>query len=70
MHSSAGPNGSDKIGGSYIPATEIEESVMVAAARVHKVGGPEVLTYEEVEVPAPGAGQIRIRQHACGLNFI
>jgi NADPH2:quinone reductase len=43
---------------------------MVAAVRVHKTGGPEVLTYEEVEVEAPGAGQIRIKQHASGLNFI
>lgn len=43
---------------------------MVAAVRVHKVGGPEVLTYEEVEVAAPGPGQIRIKQYACGLNFI
>ena len=29
---------------------------MVAAVRVHKTGGPEVLTYEDVEVPAPGPG--------------
>jgi NADPH2:quinone reductase len=43
---------------------------MVAAVRVHKYGGPEVLTYEEVEVPAPGPGQIRVKNHACGLNFI
>jgi len=43
---------------------------MVAAVRVHKTGGPEVLTYEDVEVGAPGQGQIRIRQHACGLNYI
>jgi len=43
---------------------------MVAAVRVHKVGGPEVLTYEEIELPAPGQGQIRVRQHACGVNFI
>lgn len=43
---------------------------MVAAVRVHKIGGPEVLTFEEVDVPAPGPGQIRIRQRACGLNFI
>lgn len=43
---------------------------MVAAIRVHKVGGPDVLTYEEVEVGAPGPGQIRIRQKACGINFI
>jgi NADPH2:quinone reductase len=43
---------------------------MVAAVRVHKHGGPEVLTYEQVDVPAPGAGQLRIRQRACGINFI
>ena len=43
---------------------------MVAAVRVHKNGGPEVLTYEDVEVPAPGPGQVRVKQHACGLNYI
>jgi NADPH:quinone reductase len=43
---------------------------MVAAVRVHKHGGPEVLTYEQVEVPAPGQGQVRIKQRACGVNFI
>jgi NADPH2:quinone reductase len=43
---------------------------MVAAVRVNKPGGPEALTYEEVEVPAPGPGQIRVKQGACGLNFI
>jgi NADPH:quinone reductase len=43
---------------------------MVAAVRVHKVGGPEALTYEEVEVGAPGPGQVRIKQKSSGLNFI
>ncbi len=43
---------------------------MVAAVRVHKHGGPEVLTFEDVEIPAPGQGQVRIKQHACGINFI
>jgi NADPH2:quinone reductase len=43
---------------------------MVAAVRVHKIGGPEVLTFEDVEVGAPGQGQIRVKQHACGVNFI
>jgi NADPH:quinone reductase len=43
---------------------------MVDAVRVHKVGGPEVLTYEEIEVGAPGQGQISVKQHACGVNFI
>ena len=43
---------------------------MVAAVRVHKVGGPEVLVYEDVTIPAPGPGQIRVKQHASGVNFI
>src|SRR6201986_75222 len=43
---------------------------MVAAVRVHKVGGPEVLTYEEIEVGTPGQGQVRVKQHASGVNFI
>jgi NADPH2:quinone reductase len=43
---------------------------MVAAVRVHKTGGPEALTYEDVAVAAPGPGQIKIRNHACGVNFI
>ena len=43
---------------------------MVAAVRVHKTGGPEVLTYEDVQVAAPGPGQIKIKNHACGVNFI
>jgi NADPH:quinone reductase len=43
---------------------------MVAAVRVHKYGGPDVLTYEDVDIPAPGPGQIRIKQGACGINFI
>jgi NADPH:quinone reductase len=43
---------------------------MVAAVRVHKFGGPEVLNYEQVEIPGPGPGQIRIQQRACGINYI
>ena len=43
---------------------------MVAAIRVHKHGGPEVLTFEDVTVPAPGPGQVRIKNHACGINYI
>ena len=43
---------------------------MVAAVRVHKYGGPEVLTYEDIDIPAPGPGQVRLKQHAAGINFI
>jgi NADPH2:quinone reductase len=43
---------------------------MVAAVRVHKPGGPEVLTYEQIEVAPPGKGEVRISQKACGINYI
>jgi NADPH2:quinone reductase len=43
---------------------------MSYAIRVHEVGGPEVLRWEEVEVGDPGPGQVRLRQEAAGLNFI
>ena len=43
---------------------------MVAVVRIHKTGGPEVPTYEDIELPPPGPGQIRIKQYACGVNFI
>lgn len=33
-------------------------------------GGPEVIEPVESDVPDPGAGEVRIRQHAVGLNFI
>jgi NADPH2:quinone reductase len=41
----------------------------VQAVRIHETGGPEVLRVEELEVPAPGAGEVRIRQTAIGVNF-
>jgi NADPH2:quinone reductase len=40
------------------------------AIRIHETGGPEVMRWEEVEVPAAGPGEVTIRNHACGLNFI
>ncbi|MEK0361616.1 quinone oxidoreductase family protein [Pseudomonas sp. CBC3] len=33
-------------------------------------GGPEVLEQVKVEVPVPAAGEVRVRNHAIGLNFI
>src|SRR4029078_6125094 len=45
-------------------------TAMVAAVRVHKTGGPEVLTYEDIPSPTPGPGQIKIKNHASGINFI
>lgn len=43
---------------------------MPMAIRFHQVGGPEVLRWESVEVGEPGPAEVRLRQHACGLNFI
>ncbi len=40
------------------------------AIRFHQTGGPEVLQWEAVDVGAPGPGQVRLRHHACGLNYI
>jgi NADPH:quinone reductase len=42
----------------------------VRAVRIHKTGGPEVLTYEDVDLPPPGPDQVRVRQTAIGVNFI
>ena len=43
---------------------------MPKAIRIHETGGPEVLTWEDIEVGDPGEGQVRIKQVASGLNFI
>ena len=43
---------------------------MPYAIRIHQTGGPEALTWEAVDVPAPAAGEATVRHHAVGLNFI
>ena len=43
---------------------------MAKAIRIHKTGGPDVLTFEDVAVGDPGPGQARVRHTAIGLNFI
>ncbi len=40
------------------------------AIRIREFGGPEVLSWEEVEVPDPGDGEAQVRHTAIGLNFI
>jgi NADPH:quinone reductase-like Zn-dependent oxidoreductase len=40
------------------------------AVRFHEFGGPEVLRYEDVEQPTPGAGQVRIRVAATSFNHV
>lgn len=43
---------------------------MAKAMRFHRTGGPEVLQADEVQVGEPGAGQVRIRHTAIGVNFL
>jgi NADPH2:quinone reductase len=43
---------------------------MPNAIRLYQTGGPENLRWEEVQVPDPGAGEVRVRTTAVGLNFI
>jgi NADPH2:quinone reductase len=43
---------------------------MTRAIQIQRTGGPEVLELVEREVGAPGAGEVRIRHHAIGVNFI
>lgn len=43
---------------------------MTHGVLIHDVGGPERLVWEEIDVGAPGLGEVRIEQHAVGLNFI
>lgn len=49
---------------------EKDMSRTTQAIRVHAHGGVEQLRLEEIEVPAPAAGEVQIEQKAVGLNFI
>src|SRR5580698_10069904 len=40
------------------------------AIRIHGYGGPEVMQWDEVPMPVPGAGQARVRVEAASVNFI
>ena len=43
---------------------------MAHAIKVHQTGGPDELRWEAVDVGDPGSGQVRLRHHAVGLNYI
>lgn len=52
------------------PATEDREVASMHAIRQYEFGPPENLRYEEIEVPHPGPGQVRISVSAAGVHFI
>lgn len=43
---------------------------MTHAIRIEETGGPEVLRWVQMEVGAPGEGEVRLAQTAVGLNYI
>src|SRR3954467_12462305 len=47
----------------------METAPMAKGIRFYETGGPDVLRWESVDVGAPGAGEVRIRHAAVGLNF-
>jgi NADPH2:quinone reductase len=43
---------------------------MPRAIRIHEAGGPEALRLDDVEVAAPGDGEVQVQHTAIGLNYI
>ena len=43
---------------------------MTKTVRVHETGEPEVMRIEDIEPPSPARGQVHVRHHAIGVNFI
>lgn len=48
----------------------VGEALPAQAVVAKAFGGPEVLAFESVRAPAPGAGEVRIRHSAVGVNYI
>jgi NADPH:quinone reductase len=44
--------------------------VRATQAFIEQTGGPDVIQWREVDLPAPGPGEVLLRQEAVGLNFI
>jgi len=39
------------------------------AIQVYNLGGPDVLAYKDIEISQPGPGEVRVRNHAIGVNY-
>jgi len=42
---------------------------VIKAIRIHGHGGPDVMRFEDIELPPPGPGEVRVRHTAVALNF-
>lgn len=43
---------------------------MTRVVRIHEFGGPEALRLDEIELPAPGPGEVLVRQSFAGVNYV
>jgi len=43
-------------------------TIMMKANRVHRFGGPDVITFEETPRPIPATGEVLVRVHAAGVG--
>src|SRR5258705_6240281 len=50
------------------PQSALTETAMSRTIKFAKAGGPEVLEFVEVQVPAPGPNEVRIKVKAIGIN--
>src|SRR5438270_13175106 len=50
-----------------MPATMTIPTTM-KAVRIHSLGGPDVLRYEDAPMPKPGANELLVRVQAAGVN--
>ena len=48
----------------------METRMETRAIRGHAYGGPEVMELETVQLPEPGSGEVAVRNHAIGVNYI
>ncbi|KEH29227.1 putative NADPH:quinone reductase [Medicago truncatula] len=55
---------------SHITKSFSTSSEMVKAIRVHELGGPQVMKWEDVEIGEPKEGEVRVKNKAIGVNFI
>lgn len=44
--------------------------MMTHAIRLHQTGAPELMQWESIALPPPATGEVRLRHHAIGLNYI
>jgi len=51
-------------------ASPLNEELTMKAIRFHEYGGPEVLRLNEVDLPTPGPGQVRVRVAATSFNGV